>query len=40
MGYSLDLKMISIDAYKEILKNQYLLPYCLSNTGVSKEYKL
>ncbi len=26
MGYSLDLKMISMDAYKEILKNQYLLP--------------
>lgn len=26
MGYSLDLRMISIDAYKEILKNQYLLP--------------
>ncbi|WP_010250690.1 hypothetical protein [Acetivibrio cellulolyticus] len=26
MGYSLDLKMISIDEYKEILKNQYLLP--------------
>ena len=26
MGYSLDLSKISIDAYKEILKNQYLLP--------------
>ena len=26
MGYSLDLKIISINAYKEILKNQYLLP--------------
>lgn len=26
MGYSLDLCKISIDAYKEILKNQYLLP--------------
>jgi len=26
LGYSLDLKMISIDMYKEILRNQYLLP--------------
>lgn len=26
MGYSLDLSKISIEAYKEILKNQYLLP--------------
>ena len=26
MGYSLDLRKISIDAYKEILKDQYLLP--------------
>jgi hypothetical protein len=26
MGYSLDLRKISIDAYKEILRNQYLLP--------------
>ncbi len=26
MDYSLDLSKISIDAYKEILKNQYLLP--------------
>ncbi|KNY26938.1 DUF4332 domain-containing protein [Pseudobacteroides cellulosolvens] len=26
MGYSLDLSIISIEAYKEILKNQYLLP--------------
>ncbi len=26
MGYSLDLSKISIDSYKEILKNQYLLP--------------
>lgn len=26
MGYTLDLSKISIEAYKEILKNQYLLP--------------
>jgi hypothetical protein len=26
MGYSLDLSKISIESYKEILKNQYLLP--------------